>query len=775
MKRHVFPLIGLLLAGLTVVSCGTDPVTDPDPEPVPGSDAVWFRVQSEALQRTRAAATGPESRVTHLDLFIFDAAGQRVHYESIATPSERFALGVRKSWFDLDAAYDIYLFANCPVGERLDEIADFATLRSRTVSELYVYATGLIEREDVPDTFLMEGHLQDVTLNDNAEPFQDKELTIGLSRAAAKVVLNLRAGRGTDASGAVDYELAYDGGLTPDYDVMRLPVNIPCETHLVPLSDEELRAFTPQLYTPSSPTTTGIAYGSWDGKTSATVTLYAYPNDWSLSDSYTGEPRVLIQLPMRSRNEETGAEQLHANNYYAIPLNNLPGGATNLARNRIYTTTVTFNGLGGTEIEQAVELTDIGFSTEEWVAHDIVVDADDNPQFLFLTANLLRMDNTSEDHSVGFSSSSPVTVSVDAVYYYNKFGIRTSLPVDAVAIQPSTAGVAGVLDVTGTIPDNNAIRYVEATVTNRTGQSEPLLIEQYPQVYITNSLGYFSYRSDFEYDPGLCTTWIRHDPDYGLFDWWNNDDKTSVELLNATTANWSWGNYKKQRNETLAGSNLFQSKVQTRDAYNASTGLGNLGSYGWPLGGGVTDWNVSWWYTSPVRNNAHIYHVQITSTSDEYVIGRPRMRSYTDPDGTTYEGTDDGADNQRLVSPSFMIASQLGLVSDGAMIRTMQQAASHCEKYVEAVYKDRNDRRDNDNALIYYDDWRLPTEAELRIIGKFQTGSEVMDIVLDRPNYWSAGGVVQDVGAGKASDGTAMSGTGVRCVRDCYRDTEEGK
>ena len=172
--------------------------------------------------------------------------------------------------------------------------------------------------------------------------------------------------------------------------------------------------------------------------------------------------------------------------------------------------------------------------------------------------------------------------------------------------------------------------------------------------------------------------------------------------------------------------------------------------------------------------------MQITSTSKnegdfEYVIGRPRMKTYTDPGGTSYEGTDDREDNQRVVSPSFMIASQLGLINTGDQVKFMQQAASHCEKYVEVVYRNRNNRTDNDADLIVYDDWRLPTAAELRIISKFQTGSAVMDIVLDRPNYWSAGGEVLGIGTGYASDGTTqMTGTGVRCVRDCYRDTEEG-
>ena len=784
MKRTIdISLFSVML--LCGAACADDPIADSLPD-IPGSDAIWLQVGTSRNEpgaksaATRAAGTEVENSVTHLDLLIFDDKGVRVHYQEIATPAERFPLSVRKSHFDSGAAYDIYLFANYP-GDDLADVEHFTTLKNKTLYNMYVYATGLTERENVPDTFLMEGHLSGEKLNDSAESLEDKELSIVLSRAAAKIVLNLRTGESSDG---MVYELAYDENDETNLNgVRRLPTNIPCETCLVPPSDEELKTFSPRLYTPASLTTVGVEYGTDEGNRCATVTLYAYANDWSGDDSYTTEPRVLVQLPLRYRKTDApdDAWELRINNYYAIPLNNSRDDSHRLLRNRIYTTTITFRGLGGTEIDNAKELENVGFKTEDWVTNDIVVDTDDSPQFLFLTTNDLRMDDmtpegagadyVAEDHSVGFSSSSPVTVTVDEVYYYNKFGIKTRLtPAQiegaGISVTPSTSGVAGVLDVLGKSPDNNAIRYIEVTVINQTGQSQPLHIEQYPLVYITNSLGYFSYRSDFTFETGECTTWLIHDTD-GI----KRSDRTSVGLRRATRPDWSWGNYSEQRNENIAGwtgDKFFQSKVQTRSEYDSDTGLGALGSYGYV----AWTWGRSLFPTSPLRNNSQVYHVRITSTSQDYVLGRPRMKTYIDPDGTQYDGTDDGPDNQKIVSPSFMIASQLGLINSGDQIYNMQQAASHCEKYVEVVYQNRKNL--SDDALIYYDDWRLPTETELRIIGKFQTGSEVMDVVLDRPNYWSAGGEITGVGTGAASDGTKMSGTGVRCVRDHYRG-EVGK
>ena len=144
-----------------------------------------------------------------------------------------------------------------------------------------------------------------------------------------------------------------------------------------------------------------------------------------------------------------------------------------------------------------------------------------------------------------------------------------------------------------------------------------------------------------------------------------------------------------------------------------------------------------------------MYHVQITATSGTYTLGIPRMDS---------EGfTESGSDNAALVSPSFMIASQLGAVysSGGDTSSNRERAKTHCKEYAETY-------RDEDGNVVHLTDWRLPTAAEIGIIVKFQTSSEVMDTVLGGANYFCASGTVATNIQGD------NEGYFLRCIRDVY-------
>ena len=153
--------------------------------------------------------------------------------------------------------------------------------------------------------------------------------------------------------------------------------------------------------------------------------------------------------------------------------------------------------------------------------------------------------------------------------------------------------------------------------------------------------------------------------------------------------------------------------------------------------------NISWWNPDRVLrstqnglNNNHMYVVQISSTSDDYILGRPTVRNYLSQD--------------HVVSPAFMIASQLGATqrfNNGA------DAARHCGQYMEVATDG-----------THYSGWRLPTKEEINVIINYQnTIPETMAEVLGGSYYWTLDGSSAYVSSG--SEGSANNAY-TRCIRD---------
>ncbi|MBE6199682.1 MAG: DUF1566 domain-containing protein [Rikenellaceae bacterium] len=246
----------------------------------------------------------------------------------------------------------------------------------------------------------------------------------------------------------------------------------------------------------------------------------------------------------------------------------------------------------------------------------------------------------------------------------------------------------------------NTIRYLEFEVTNQQGLKATFRVMQYPTVYITNIQGWYSYRDDF--------------------------GGTTLE----------------SRGDRTTSNTYFHSKVAEEITSGTNRGLSTIYRYYWRSGSNTVDDRYS---TTYAAGNARMYHVKITATSAEYTLGKPRM------DANGY--TESSAENNKLVSPSFMLASQLGALSD--TFSEIGPVRTHCQQYVE-VYKDNNGNK------VVLDDWRLPTRAELEIIIKYQYSSDAMDEVIRRQGYWCADG-------GQVTNPDGASGNGyLRCIRDAY-------
>lgn len=286
-------------------------------------------------------------------------------------------------------------------------------------------------------------------------------------------------------------------------------------------------------------------------------------------------------------------------------------------------------------------------------------------------------------------------------------------------------GLNGKLDVHSDLPRNNTIRYIEVRVTNEDGNERTVTIEQYPLEYITNIQGWYSYRDDFK----------NSDPNPTTYEY-VGDKITGIALATRNISSWN-GEYRYLTGtDGLFGGppdGFFVSKVAK--LRNDGSGQSDLYEY---------------YYTSNSNRlresryseiNGRMYTIVLTGTSSEYTLGRPRM--VQDTYHPELMVTDPGQDNAQLVSPSFMIGSCVGefqvgggnLKLDGSD-NSVRVAREHCAHYVETYKDPKTDR------TVTLDDWRLPTEAELKIIFKFQGSkdqdADAIDYRLNGQYYYSA-------------------------------------
>lgn len=724
MKQLLYRLLFGCMTLLLLAACEAD--NAPFENNADGSNCVILNLEASSVPiRATVAGNDKENAVDHIDVFVFktDTDNTLFHYERLqltAANAGKAALTKKRSEFGPNENYKVYIVAN-------STITDFATVKSlddlkgKIQEDKAIHLTGLDNLQNVPQYFLMDGIAKaSSTSADNTVILNDgmlannTELKVDLKRAAAKIIVHMKKGSQVQFS----TKPGQDGAL---YYMRNLPYSSTVLSGVG--NDAKLRTSQP------------ISTKYFDWKTEEiTVTAYAYEHKWENVSTLEKEPRLIVNIPLTYTPEDpqSKAETLK-NSYYQIPVSR----DQLLERNTCYETTVTINAPGGSDPSEPLKLEPINYTVNEWIGKPINIGGEtDNLAYLTLNKYDMEMHNMTDDNTtLEFASSSNVKAKITKVWYIDKFGQEKTLSqvrtnpnqwsesngnnLCEITITPDE-NITGNIHVHGTVPENNTIRYITFELTNEDNITRTVTVAQYPLEYITNIQGWYSYRMDFEgtnYEKG------------------ENSHYTCATSYTKSTDKWSFSTYDYNR--------FFGSKV----AYVQRNGTSSLNYYYYEKG-----WLGSWNKKETSKNlsslnNARMYHVRITATSGEYTLGRPRMI-----DGKT----DGGKDNEVLVSPSFMIASQLGAVNSNAC-KSVEMAASHCKQYVE-TYKDKEGK------VHHVKGWRLPTKAEVAIIMKFQKKEDAIDVVLSGNQYWCASGCV------KTSTGEIISSTGspVRCIRDAY-------
>ena len=701
----------LLISAVSVLAFSCQEMPDVD---VTANESIVLDISSGL---TKAADTDVESFVSHLDVIIFDVdgtiPGNKVYSGRYnVNNASSVTLNAKRSSFPAGSRYYVFLIANSTLPE-----ADFAAVTTyndlvdKKQEDFDLHLTGLTV-EGAPKYFLMDAVAEDtdgaspVVLN-NGVLSDNTVLSALLTRAAAKVVVNIKASEKVEFKNFTVAE-GSEGGLY----YLR---NMPYDAYLLAEAREDEDIRTAKVRNTSK---TNNAYFTWNPSADSrnvSLTTYVYPNNWADNSILEREASIVVNLPMTFTSD--GVSTDYHNSWYKIPMTD----EKMFRRNNYYEVNIDLNRPGAATESVPEELKDIYYSVTEWTVQDIFVGGDDRPKYLSVNKESMEMHNIAVDATtLEFASSSPVTITVKDIYYYNKFGQKT--PVSPDITGTTDGGIAGNITVNSPVPTNNAIRYFTLVVTNQEGITREVTVAQYPLEYITNQQGWYSYRSDFYTGTYAPTTYEYKGSRRVAADWDYNSWDYSTSVQN---------NY------------FFGSKVARMN----DDGTSRLYYYSWSQYGSTVNTNAG---NLTALDNARMYHVQITASSGKYTIGIPKQ----DANGFT----DDGEDNAKLVSPSFMIASQLGATQPPTSV---EQAERHCREYVE-VHDPDNDP-DTDNA-IHYDNWRLPTEAEIQIIIDFQyVENAAMDEVLSGPYYWSATGQVRNPGSGDTDSQSA-----VRCIRDVY-------
>lgn len=760
MKKTLYNLF-LCLMFLPFVSCESEDIG----QHLKDTDIITLKLYTSTPVSRVMVDELYEYALSHLDVFIFndgstDDEKTLVHYERIKTnvspEGEVNLTGKRRNEFST-GQYWVYVIANSKEESssfKKDNDSDtkyietLADLKAMTQEDplLHLTATSAL---NAPQYFLMDGiafigenepqEASAVVLN-NGIAADKTELNVKLNRAAAKVVVKLTSGD----------KVSFRPNKNEGYYLRNLPTKTTLLADAL-IGDKQALVNT---------TKTVSAYSEFTEE--VTVIAYVYKHSWTANELATKGTSLVLNIPL-IYNENPNDDEVK-DSYYQIELGK---GGGRFERNNYYLITGEINAPGATEDITPVTLDNLRYQVLDWTSQTLQVGGEEKPIYLKVNKDILRIYNQDVDESLVFSSSSPITITVHGEvsesndgnltgtgkpYYYDKFALKKELEngknnynywelnssnegegngVNITASSLTNQAMSGNIKVNSTIPNNNAIRYFYLLIRNEDGLTEKVFVEQYPVIYITNVQGYYSYRDDFGND------YTNRKSPYYTNCYWSN-------------SRWSYNKGLTYSNQT---NGFFRSKI----AELTESGKSNLYYYFWDSRNRLYDHNNIYGnnsnlYKDDKDGNARMYHIHVTATSSEYTVGRPRMNK----DGYT----DNSPDNAKLVSPSFMIASQLGATSSTQTSGfDYNKAKTHCYNYVE-TYKD-----DKGN-ILEFKDWRLPTEAEIKIIVDHQYDSYAMDEVLAGWNYYSASGFVTNTES-KDPD-NQKSNLYLRCVRDAY-------
>ena len=410
----------------------------------------------------------------------------------------------------------------------------------------------------------------------------------------------------------------------------------------------------------------------------------------------TNAPAIYLEVPLTAADGKTEI------NYYKIPVRAPKAtgeDAKKLNRNTIYTIDAKINNKGGSS--------EIGYVTTGKVVYDVLpwsdggtTDIDANTSYLMVTPKVVYMKNVDTDMSVTYKSSSPVEIVSKKVYYIDNEGKTEEYFKEYVETYGS--------DKFKPYPTKMELQNGKIVINSPIPKNR---FSKYIVLTLENAEG------------KQATVKYKQSPLIETQNFFGDYSSRSV-------GGWA---YRKPNGE------LVKNRLTTSDYYG-----GYKAKY-------YENGDIKYFADkkSSGNKNNRMYIIQVSSTKDsKYNIAHPNTDKAT------------GYTNDEVVSPAFMIASQLGAVYSENFDQS--GAKTHCETYREV-------KKEN-GIQVKYDGWRLPTKTEIQFIVDFQKESykhnassefkKPIKPVLEGANYYTLNN--ETVATGVESGDEVF----VRCVRD---------
>ena len=411
----------------------------------------------------------------------------------------------------------------------------------------------------------------------------------------------------------------------------------------------------------------------------------------------------------------TGSDESYQTFYYQVPVSikNLA-----LVRNNFYQLTLTVGVLGGLTEPVTVKPS---YTVIDWGSQTVNVNLS-RPKYLVVDENYVVLNNL-EEYSVGYQASDEVVVTIVSNSFTDFYSNNTDRDEDA------WDAVYEEITVTAA---NGAITFKHLLDNTRdaNGSGDPASRYDYQQNIVTIRV---ALKNDSSINETI--TFVQNPAMYVTVTTSTGNVRINNNTSNSVGSVW-WYNYA----GFLNSKNLYTITVS---AFDSST-AGYL----------ITDPRVP-------SNNQEFLFYEVNNTTGANGNRRPTAEDASgDKTLNGYRGTIEGTASKNLVAPSFMIASSAGAYNNTETL-TANALKYRCASYQEDGYPAGR--------------WRLPTPAELQVVGKLCAEGKMDNIFYDGLTYASSDGLYlyDESGTFTPSDDTVSKS--VRCVYDTWYWTDKCK